>query len=225
LLKTRVSHFFGSQERWNTQLVRLDLDTKDLNELEALENGWLIWDDRWYNCRSVRIRIDDYKPYKTPKSITAEYTEDLNIISQIYKEFREYKGYAEEYDLFLDSDRSEWLLLKDAGDPVAFTKFKKYDGGLESEFTALNYHSPKLSIGKVIVNYEVDYAKSLGYKHLYIGQGCETGSVYKSSFPGFEWWDGNGWTTDQERYRFLCKRDSTINTIDQINELFNGKVR
>ena len=225
MLKTKVNHFFASQERWNIQLVRLDLETEDLNEKEALENGWLIWDYRWYNCRSVRIRLDDYKPCKTLKSITAEFTTDLDVVSRIYKEFLEYKGYTEEFNLFPDPERAEWLLLKDNGDPVAFTKFKKYDGGLESEFTALNYHSPKLSIGKVIVNFEVEYAKSLGYKHLYIGQGCETGSIYKNNFAGFEWWDGNGWSTDRDRYKYLCERDSTINTIDQINELYNGEVR
>ena len=225
MLKTKVSHFFGSQERWNFQLARLDLETEDLDEKEALDNGWLIWNDRWYNCRSVRIRLNDYIPVKTPPSITAGFTTDLDVIAKIYREFLDYKGYTEEFDLFLEQHRAEWLLLKDNGVPVAFTKFKKYDGGIESEFTSWNYHNPKLSIGKVIVNFEVEYAKKLGYQHLYIGQGYENGSVYKNKFAGFEWWDGNEWSMDQDRYKFLCERDSTINTIDQINELYNGKVR
>lgn len=225
MLKTKVGHFFGSQERWNFQLARLDLDTEDLDEKEALENGWLIWNDRWYNCRSVRLRLEEFVPVKTPSSITAGFTTDLDEVAKIYREFLDYKGYTEEFDLFLEQHRAEWLLLKDDDIPIAFTKFKKYVGGIESEFTSWNYHNPKLSIGKVIVNFEVEYAKKLEYEHLYIGQGYEKGSVYKNKFAGFEWWDGNEWTTDQERFKFLCERDSTINTLDQIDELFNGEVR
>jgi len=225
LLKTRISQIFSSQERWNIQIVRLDLDTEDLDEKEALEGGWLIWNDRWYNCRSVRLKLSEYVPVKVPSTITHEFTEDLDTISKIYKQFIEYKGYTSEFDIFIEPHRSKWLLLRDAGEPIAFTKLKQYDGGVESEFTSWNYHNPKMSIGKVIVNFEVEYAREMGYDYLYIGQGCERGSVYKHKFPGFEWWNGTEWSRDKDEYVYWCSRDSTINTLDQLDELYNAKVR
>ena len=40
---------------------------------------------------------------------------------------------------------------------------------LESQFFCWDYHKPKLSIGEIIQDKEVEYAKSLGLDYLYIG--------------------------------------------------------
>lgn len=215
-----IEHFYGSQEIYDLQLVKLNLNTNNLNEKEALENGWLLSKNKWYACRSVRINIDKFKITKNKLEYIIT-DEPLAEIADIYKQFILYKGFTEEYDLFADKERSKWLVLIDDGMPVAFTKFINYAGGIESQFTAWNYHKPKMSIGKKIVNYEIEYAKTYGYSYLYIGQGYESGSAYKSDFAGFEWWTGQEWSTDKEKYKELCHRDSTINNISDIAKVYN----
>lgn len=225
LLNIRYEHFYGSQEKHDLQAVRLVLDTKDLDEKEALENGWLFIKNEWYACRSVRIDLSKYKR-KTLKH-TIEIIPFTNqsvrdIVTKINEQYLVYKKFAEVYDIFVDLDRANWLIFKDEGEPIAFTKFNRYKGGIESQFTAWNYHKPKMSVGKLIVDYEVAYAQLLGHDHLYIGQGYELGSKYKSDFAGFEWWTGSEWSTDKEKYKALCAHDSEINTIDQLAEAYKN---
>jgi hypothetical protein len=233
LLKTRIEHFYSSQENYDLQLVRMKLDKEGLDELEAMQNGWLIANNDWYQCRSVRINIEEYllstrKP-DLPKSITFKLLHHTQVvgdakesIERIAKEFADIKCFEWEYNIFSDFERSKWLMLYDDGIPVAFTKFIIYKGGVESQYTAWNYHKPKLSIGKHIVYYEVHTAMEvLGIKdHLYIGQGCERGSMYKAAFNGFEWWTGSEWSLDKTAYEKLCARDSTINTLPDLAKLY-----
>jgi hypothetical protein len=221
-LKINYEHFYGSQERYDLQIARLTLDTQDLDEKEALENGWLFIKGEWYSCRSVRIDASKYRPKRSVHDF--EVLTDTNsvreIVSKINREYLDYKKFEQEYNVFVDVDRARWLVFRDEGEPVAFTKFNMYDDGIESQFTAWNYHRPKMSVGKLIVDCEVEYARSLGYDHLYIGQGYERGSTYKADFQGFEWWTGSEWSTDREAYKSLCVRDSQINTLDQLTEIY-----
>jgi hypothetical protein len=222
LLKVTFDHVFGAQEHNDLQLVKLKLDTKDLDEKEALENGWLINDDEWYQCRSVRIDLKKFKvEKKLPKYITVEQIDiDEKIIKSIYDEYLKIKNYEDFYNIFEDPKRTSWLLVKDDGIPVAFTKLIQYKGGLESQFTAWNYHKPKLSIGRQLVNYEVEIALEKKLDYLYIGQGYEKSCLYKSEYKGFEWWTGSEWSKDIKRYKELCTRDSSINTLEDLSKIF-----
>lgn len=232
MLKIRKEHFYGSQENQELHYVKLKLDKENLNEKEALENGWLIAEDEWYQCRSVRINISEYlaktKKPKLPESVKfhwfwqSQITEKESAdITSVFKQFTEQKGFEAEYDVNSDNDRSSWLIVYDNEVPVAFTKFVMYKPGIESQFTAWNYHNPKLSLGKNIVWYEIQCATTFCTdQYLYIGQGYEKGSLYKADFAGFEWWDGEQWSTNKEKYRGLCMRDSTINTLQDLAKVY-----
>ena len=236
MLKIRKEHFFGSQENCELHYVKLKLDTTNLNEQEALENGWLIDSEKWYQCRSVRINISEYlvktKKPKLPESLKFYWLYQSQLedkhhddIKSIFKQFTEQKGFEAEYDVNSDIGRSNWLIVYDNDVPVAFTKFMMYDKGrgMESQFTAWNYHNPKLSLGKNIVWYEVQSAIQFSNnKYLYIGQGCEKGSLYKADFAGFEWWNGEEWSDDREEYRSLCVRDSSINTLQDLAKVYKN---
>ena len=54
-MKVKLSSVYGSHEKYDIEITRLTLDTENLDEREALENGWLINDGRWYLSRSTRI--------------------------------------------------------------------------------------------------------------------------------------------------------------------------
>ena len=222
-LKTRVKHFYGSQERHNLELVCLQLITDGLDEKEALEHGWLYYDDEWYQCRSTRLAIARYKRDALPSCCTVKIvTEPIPKLKQIYQEFLRIKGFKNVNDPFGDKDRQSYLVVEDEGVAVAFTRFNHYQGGLESQYTAWNYHNPKLSIGRKIITHEVDYAASLGLDYLYLGEGYEISSAYKANLGGFDWWDGNEWSTDQQIYKELCARDSKIRSIRDLAALFKA---
>ena len=224
MISFQYEHFYGSQEKHDIQLVKLKLDTENLNETEALENGWLIHNNEWYASRSVRIKISDYvMRHELPNTISYQFTTyDLEPIKDIYEQYKEYKKFDEDFDIFCDPDRSIWLIAKDNDVPVAFTKFIKYKDGLESQFTCWNYHNPKLSLGKNIVDMEIWYASARGLEYLYIGQGYENGSKYKSQYPGFQWWTGSEWSTDKDRYKKICARDSNINTLQDLSKMYSN---
>ena len=235
MLKIKTEHFYGSQENYDLQLVRLKLNTENLNEKEALENGWLIAYDEWYPCRSVRLNIEEFmletrKP-DLPDTIEVKWfwhtqidDEMKQIIKDLADEFSRLKGFEWEYDILSDFDRSCWLFIYDEGVPVALTKMIRYDRGVESQFTVWNYHKPKISLGKHIVYFEAQAAYNYLYvkDNLYIGQGYERGSMYKASFNGFEWWTGNEWSKDKSAYEKICARDSTINTLKDLAKVYKN---
>lgn len=220
-LKTRVKHFYGSQEKHNLELVCLQLVTDGLDEKEALEHGWLYYDSEWYQCRSTRLEVARFKPKPLPSCCsTTIIKEPTKTLKDIYQQFLRIKGYKNVNNPFADSERASYLVVEDVGVAVAFTKFNHYQGGLESQYTAWNYHNPKLSIGRRIITCEVDYAKSMGLSYLYLGEGYEVSSLYKASLEGFQWWDGNEWSNDKGAFGELCVRDSKIRSIRDLAALF-----
>lgn len=223
MLRISTEHFYGSQEKHNIELVKLQLDTTDLDEKEALDNGWLLNEGKWYQCRSVRLGVAQYTSEALPSSFSISYQENPTpVLLDIYKQYLELKGFNDIYDYFEPDVRASYLVLSDNEVPVAFTKFIKYQGGLESQLNCWNYHKPRLSIGKKMITYEVARAKELGFDFLYIGEGCEVSSAYKADLPGFQWWTGSTWSTDRQRYKELCIRDSTVKTLYDLSDIFNG---
>lgn len=223
MLKTTIEHVYSAQEKHNIELVKLQLDTQDLDEKEALENGWLLYEGKWYQCRSTRLEVDKYKEDKLPESFSISYTKTvIPELKDIYREYIKFRGFNDILEYFDDDARVSYLILEDDGVPVAFTKFQQYTGGLESQLTCWNYHKPKLSLGKKIITFEVQYAKSLGLDYLYIGEGCEVSSVYKADLNGFQWWTGSEWSIDRARYKELCIRDSTVKTIYDLSDIFQN---
>jgi hypothetical protein len=69
------------------------------------------------------------------------------------------------------------------------------------------------------MEHEINWAKENNFKYVYLGPGYETGSIYKANIDGFEWWTGTEWSIDAVEYIRLCKRDSSIKTINQLSEL------
>jgi hypothetical protein len=224
-LRTRVEHFYGSQEKRSIELVKLRLVTDGLDEKEALENGWLYYKNEWYPCRSTRLEIARWKPKPEDLPDCCQVSlieEPTPRLKQVYQDFLKIKGFKNLNNPFGDKDRQQYLVITDAGTLVAFTRFNHYNGGIESQYTAWNYHNPKLSIGRKIISYEVAYARSLGFDYLYIGEGYEVSSSYKASLHGFQWWTGGEWSTDQQMYRDLCARDSKVRSIRDLAALFQA---
>jgi hypothetical protein len=69
------------------------------SEVEAFEKGWIPWDKDWYNLRSVRIDISDYKPHDTTKRLSRyidfmyEKFEDKPIYRDLYEKYCKHHGF------------------------------------------------------------------------------------------------------------------------------------
>lgn len=227
-MKTTYIPVWGSQQKWDLALVKPVLSCTKREEVEALESGWLHYNGEWYLSRSTRINLKLYEPRTWPKCLSWSVEDgdfDRRVINKILKQFLEYRGFEDLFDPFDEPENTRFLIVRDEDEPVAFTKFMVYEGGLESQMTAWNYHKPKLSVGRLIIDKEVEYARELGLKHLYIGPGYEKSSVYKSNIPGFEWWNGSQWSTDSREYTKLCERDEKVRNFDDLQIVWNNKCK
>jgi len=226
-MKTIIKHIFGNIDEYDLQVYKLSLDLEGASERDALEEGWGIQNGEWYSSRMVRLNLSKYtkepKPIKEHSFTIADNTYPSEQIQRVFDDFVAARNFTPLYNISSDIARVKWLLVHKDERLVAFTKFILYDGGIESQFTAWDYAEPKLSLGVKIVDYEVEYAKSLGYDYLYIGPGYSKSCFYKSKFQGFEWWTGTEWSEDVQAYQDICNRDSTINTLDDLSKLIWNK--
>jgi len=213
-----------SKEKITYNLVRAEVAPDE--EKHAMENGWIYLDGGWYQARTVRIDLAKHVvKNKWPKKLEFKIGTlddfDKDSLTQIYKDYIAYKNFSDCYNPITNDllYPPVYGVVFENSIPVAFTKFSKFNGTLESYMFCWNYHNPKLSIGKIIQDKEVEYAKSLGLTHLYIGEGSERGCIYKASIPGFEWWTGSEWSTDKEKYIKLCERDSDLVTIAELDDI------
>ena len=226
-MKTIINNIYGNIDKYNLQLCKLSLDLENSTEKEALESGWLIDNGIWYQSRSVRIDVSKYNkiPRKIKNHTVSLTDENVNFeeIKLVYDKFIEKKELSSLYNIESDLERSNWLLIRnDNNSLVAFTKFIIYNEGLESQYTALDYSSPKLSIGNKIIDYEVEITINKQLNYLYIGSGYGEISIYKSKIKGFEYWNGEKWTNDTTSYTQLCKNDESIKSLLELGILFNG---
>jgi hypothetical protein len=222
-MKIIIDHAFGNQEDYDLQLVKLKLiDVTD--DKEPLENGWLFSDGQWYATRSTRLKISNYvKQPKPIKGYRFEYRDQFEVteeVLRVYNQFVFIKNFQQRYDLNNVIERSSGLFVYRGDELVAFTKFVKYDCALESQFTAWDYSDPRASIGRRIIDFEVDICRKMGYDYLYIGQAYGIGCSYKTRLDGFEWWTGAEWSTDMEALNNLLERDSSITNFRELTDAF-----
>lgn len=193
----------------------------------ALQTGWFPLNKHiWFQSRSTRI---DLQKYKTRDSIVKKSREvswhlwkpDRKILAPIYERYIAHKGYNSN-NLTLDDicDNSNQILLyRRKGALVAFLAFKIVGTGFLSVEFAWDYSEPHLSLGHVSRHVESILARQRGCKYIYMSSGYETCSLYKGSYPGFQWWKGYEWSEDVDMYRQLCYADSQVEVRNYFNRL------
>ena len=95
------------------------------------------------------------------------------------------------------------------------------DVGSNSIFStqfAWDYENPKLYLGKYANLAEIDYCISRKKDYMYLGFGYQKSCIYKSDYKGFEFWNGDVWSSDVEQYKFLCERDSKLKYLHELEK-------
>lgn len=212
---------FGKMSKQNIAYVPFAALLQPIEYKEYLEKGWYpVNKDVWFQTRSTRLDLSVYKPSK--KVLTSakkiKYFLDVNMtptkrerLKIIYEKYISYRGFK--YDLSIDdilANSHGHLYYTYNNKIIAFSFYRQIkDAYLGVEF-AWDYEEPKLSLGHINIYYNSLVARMKRCKYFYLSSGYESCSLYKSSYPGFEWWTGYKWTDDKTLYRQLCKRDDEI---------------
>jgi hypothetical protein len=192
------------------------VDKKEFSD--ALETGWFPIDsDYWFQCRSTRINLEKYETkkeiLKKTKLITYRiWKPDINLIKPIYEKYLKYKNFNYN-NLTLEDivkNASNLILYYYENKLIGFLAYKIINKSFLSIEFAWDYEKPSLSLGHVSRHVESIIAKQKKCKYIYMSAGYETCSLYKSHYPGFEWWKGFDWSSDSEHFRKLCYTDSKI---------------
>lgn len=111
---------------------------------------------------------------------------NVNELDQIYRAYCKYKKFTSVMPIFAseyNDPKNDIIGYYDNYTLVAFSLLRKYDAvNVEALQFAWTYHNPKLRLGILSLQNECAVYKSLGYKHLYLGEADE----YKTQIDGFE---------------------------------------
>ena len=188
----------------------------DESSIDALLQGWIPWEGRWYNERSTRINLDKYKPSKTTSKLSKKIIVEggnleanLEAYELLHEKYCNYHGFKR--DIKLESFKDCQVIEYWADVLVGISFYKQF----ETQFVAYqfiwDYQDPKLSLGTIAQMMECETAKLLNCEYVYLLGGYEKCCEYKSNYSGFEFWTGKEWSTDIELYKSLVARDENIN--------------
>lgn len=185
------------------------------SSVNALKEGWIPWEGKWYNERSTRLNLALYKPTKTTNKLSKR------IIVQagnVLADLEQYEGLHEKYcqyhnfkrDIKLESFKDCSVIEYHTDKLIGISLYKQYDTQFVAYQFIWDYADPKLSLGSVAQMIECETAKLLGCEYVYLLGGYEECCKYKANYPGFEFWTGKEWSTDIELYITLVARDEKI---------------
>jgi len=191
----------------------------DESTTNALHQGWIPWEGKWYNERSTRLNLTLYRPTKTTRKLSkkviveaGDITANLEAYTELYEKYCKYHGFKR--DIKLESFKDCRVIEYWTDNLVGISLYRQF----ETEFVAYqfiwDYQDPKLSLGTVAQYYECETAKILGCEYVYLLGGYERCCLYKSNYSGFEFWTGQEWSTDIELYTVLVERDEKIKIIN-----------
>ena len=223
-MRVVYDHKFGLQEQADFQHFSARLvDVAPSEHDVALENGWLTVlknnELHWYQCRSTRCNLAEinYDCFNAAHYKLGDWSKQKASIRQIYAAYCHYKGYADLYhnevDNWLDMD----MLFEyyDNSEFVAWSKIRRYSANsIETALFAWDYAKPEIHLGHNSLYHELAWAKQAGYQYAYIGPGYELGCLYKANIQGFEWWTGSEWSTDNQAYKRVVRRDSKVKSLE-----------
>ncbi len=236
-------HICGKMTDMSLIYANAYAEVEENEEDHALRNGWAVdeWTKKtprlWFQARQTRIKVSDFKYNKKINKILRRCSsvsheikplKDANIdeLQDLYDRYMKYKGFSDDLGALslkdeIDKDKKIVFQFYDEGVLRGFTLSRIYGGS--NSVTGLqfcwDYHKPSISLGKYSTIKEIEYAKKNGMDYVYMMSGYEEACIYKGSFAGFEFWDGEKWSNDKKLYEDMCRKDSEIKTFKDMNEL------
>lgn len=197
---------------------------------QILAQGWLAEckDNRirWYQTRSTRVTLDSYNfkqydPAVVQSHLFAPEEIPRRELDHIYDSYCYHKKFKKYFEVDQYPDWDQVIGYYDQEQCLcAYSKLRRYStNSVETLMFAWDYKQPDLKLGKQTLWYELDWCQQQGYQQVYLGAAYETSSLYKTDYPGFEWWTGAQWSKDLDHYRWLLKRDSRLSKLEDLYDL------
>jgi hypothetical protein len=241
-MKLFFDHICGKQADTDFihTLVSAIVDKRE--EQQALDSGWCpsnIWysqdtnfvkDNKiiWYQSRQTRLNLSKHVETKAERKSWRKIAKN-NVAIKITKNpcfeklYKIYLNYVSSKNFSSTLSHEEFVEVYSSGndifilyDDLAFSVTEKVGQSLLAHQFCWDYSDPTLGLGRFSTYKEISLAKDLGLKYLYLGPSYERHAKYKSSFPGFEFWTGREWCTDEKKYFYLLKQDGNINWIEDL---------
>lgn len=218
-------HNFGHQERG--EFFHFGCELVDVAESEhnaALQQGFLETVHqgrrRWYQSRSTRVATAGTNYELLPTAHIMQAPIPWAEMDHIYTAYCYYKKFKKYFEVGEALPNDQFMAYYQYGNFVAWTKLRHYSHeAVETCLFVWDYAHPETQLGIRSLEHEIAWAKDAGYQHVYLGPGYERSSLYKSRLLGFEWWTGGEWSSDVNRYQWLCKRDSKLLAVDDLYNL------
>lgn len=191
----------------------------------------------WTPCRSSRINIEKFSTNKNQRrlfknNVTPEVVTDVNkvnpfLLYHIYRDYVDKKGFKDYYTNVSDFQENylrndfHYILYWLNTYLTAFCVVQPIGSNLMSYQFCWDYKDPKLSLGIYSQIYEVEYAKSLGLKNVYIGAIAEQSNFYKSKFQGFEYFDNKKWKSKDDQLEIYLSNDTNADCIADLVNMQN----
>jgi hypothetical protein len=246
-MKLFFDHICGKQADTDFihTLVSAIVDKRE--EQQALDSGWCpsnIWysqdtnfvkDNKiiWYQSRQTRLNLSKHVETKAERKSWRKIAKN-NVAIKITKNpcfeklYKIYLNYVSSKNFSSTLSYEEFVEVYNSGndifilyDDLAFSVTEKVGQSLLAHQFCWDYSDPTLGLGRFSTYKEISLAKDLGLKYLYLGPSYERHAKYKSSFPGFEFWTGREWCTDEKKYFYLLKQDGNINWIEDLVDSYN----
>ena len=182
--------------------------------------------DRFYLCRHLRVRLADFAPSSENRRILRK---GESIVAQLIprsefeftparREF--YKNYTnakfgsggmsyERLDSLFNSPITSHVLQFSDGSGSEIGAVTLY---LESDALAYYYYAfydlnhPVRNLGMFMMTTATQFFATRGVRHLYLGSCYSRNALYKTQFPGIEFFNGFGWSSNLEELKFLVER-------------------
>lgn len=184
--------------------------------------------DRFYLCRQIRVNLTAFKPSSENRRILRkgadievklvpreryDYTPERRQFFKTYADIKFGKDVMsfERLDaLFASPIISHLLVFADAKTGAELGVATLY---VESKalayyyyaFYDLNYYARNL--GMFMMTSAVALFAERGFRHLYLGTCYSQTALYKTQFPGAEFFNGFRWSDDLNELKFIIKRD------------------
>lgn len=193
----------------------------------------------FYLARSVRVNLKAYKDTSELRRI-ARKNEGLTVESIPLNEFKyDYtlgKKMKDFYDQrfgekTLSAQKAKWLFTSGAFTHVFKYKIKNLDNWVgycianiseNSIHYAYPFNNSELNmknLGMGMMLTAVEWAKENDKSYVYLGSSYTENSLYKTQFPGFEWFNGSFWNSDIKKLKQLIRDTPPINMFIEEKEL------
>jgi hypothetical protein len=223
IMQVKIQTNFGKQENRDVIINEITLENvSPWQEGEALEKGFALYiedgDEYWYMARNTRVHLlrHTFQPIELEWEVVDE---QPKVFKKILNDYLQHNKFSNIYAIDEKNERFKYIVYKVKGKIVAITKLLQYNNNVETYAFIWDYKNPEMRLGEKTLEHELWWAKKEGYQCLYTGSGYEKSSIYKANIPGFQWWTGMEWSSDVEKYKELCLRDSKIRSFKALTSL------